>query len=478
MKFAILIIFALLIGSAGAIRLNQVTPSDYDVLNHTIENITIDNATLTNATIVGLETVTDSDQINWTPGIGAKLTNVTNGTAAQDAVTHSQLYNRSTNPRSIRSVGIHDPSADFNTDDYANDTTAILAAFSSLRNLPGEVVLGTGTFDMRYTQKSYHDTRGPIHISINLLSGQSLRGSGSGATVLKAHAAENFSMINISGNSLSISDLTIDANGAAQTDSSVDGDLCGIIGVGRSYITLRSVSVINSKREGFYLTNSGWINVDHCTAISCNRSGFECDALGYTNIVAFNAISCLDKGLRIVGGNTVGVVAPVSVIGGFFYGNQWGIETINARGVSITGSTCRGNSKDGILVYYINSGQYSDMVSIAGVSSFENNRHGIYLINARNCSISDSKCWNNNYALSENAAGIKLYQSSGCSLTANQCHDTRNSATWSQHYGILESNADGGSDYNIFLGNNCRGNAVDGYAPSGVHSIGLSSNLE
>jgi len=39
MKFAILLIFALLIGSAGAIRLNQVTPSDYDMLGYGLTNI-------------------------------------------------------------------------------------------------------------------------------------------------------------------------------------------------------------------------------------------------------------------------------------------------------------------------------------------------------------------------------------------------------------------------------------------------------
>ena len=57
MKFAILIIFSLLIGSAGAIRLDQVTPSDYDMYSH-------------------------------------KFTNMSNGSAMYDAMTVGQGWNK------------------------------------------------------------------------------------------------------------------------------------------------------------------------------------------------------------------------------------------------------------------------------------------------------------------------------------------------------------------------------------------------
>ncbi|MCK9571473.1 hypothetical protein M0R72_21165 [Candidatus Pacearchaeota archaeon] len=80
MKFIILFLsLTLLMGGASGLRLNQITPSDYDVLNHIIDNVTLTNATM------------ESDGIDWTSGIGAKLTNVTNGTAAQDGVPYSQV---------------------------------------------------------------------------------------------------------------------------------------------------------------------------------------------------------------------------------------------------------------------------------------------------------------------------------------------------------------------------------------------------
>jgi len=273
MKFAILIIFALLIGSAGAIRLNQVTPSDYDVLNHTIENITINNATLTNATIVGLETVTDSDQINWTPGIGAKLTNVTNGTAAQDAVTYSQLVASSSGnvPYQVHDYYIYNGSAivvknSANATIYSGSSLAagITAICAATGVGPAKVELGKGNFT--------------IDSMLHFVNKSHIRfvGQGIGVTTLAAKTNLNTHLVVFDGcNNITVEQFSINgkkANQAVNTSCNI------IFNYTRNFVA-HDIESYNANTKGIGITGSWYGEVYSCTFHDNYQEAVACASL-------------------------------------------------------------------------------------------------------------------------------------------------------------------------------------------------------
>lgn len=342
-------------------------------------------------------------------------------------------------------------------DGATNDRAAIQAAIDAASSAGGGIAyVPRGTFVVGTS-------------ALSVPSNVTLAGSGRLTTTLKtANSTQiNCVVLATSGDHQCVRDLTIDCNKANQSDSGTDGNQCGIYGSTNSSATIQTVTVKNSIREGFYISNGGWCYFGDLYAEACNRSGFEVDAMTYTDVVGFRALNGTTYGLRVVGaGSLATATGPVTVLGGMAYGNNIGLHVKFARGTRVVGFKARQNTDDGILV------QDSGDAAITGCVSDLNERHGIYLLAADNCQVVGNNCRNNNRLGAKSGDGIHLHTALDNVIIGNRCNDTQSTKT--QAYGIEEESA-ASNDRNLFMGNNLRDNNDGSLIVSGTNSVAVNN---
>ena len=114
-----------------------------------------------------------------------------------------------------------------------------------------------------------------------------------------------------------------------------------------------------------------------------------------------------------------------------------------------------------------------DVIDYGGVvvdgNIVEESQHSGIYIGTANVVVTNNICRNNGQ--SEEATymgrdGIRIYDATDVVVTGNRCYDDQTTKT--QEYGIIEV---GTSDYNLIVGNNCRGNSVGGISTVGTNTI-------
>jgi len=137
----------------------------------------------------------------------------------------------------------------------------------------------------------------------------------------------------------------------------------------------------------------------------------------------------------------------------------------NVTEIVISSQITTKSSQVGHGVQIVDSSDFA----IIGVISELNNKIGIYVNNSSNGLVSNCIAKNNGQGgETGNLVGIGLSGSSGCSdvlVIGNRCYDDQANKT--QATGINEYN----SDYNIIIGNDCRGNKTHAVQCVGAHTI-------
>ncbi|RLG84394.1 MAG: hypothetical protein DRO39_07515 [Thermoprotei archaeon] len=318
-----------------------------------------------------------------------------------------------------------------------------------------------------YIIESLVDVPGqPYKAGILLKDNTILEGSGIGATVLKLGDAVGGSVIAFeSVHRVAIMNLKIDGNKANNTDSGVDGDLCGIRGHASWGSVIRDVWIVNTVREGLYVTNCGWNCYEDVIVQYAGRTGIELDSPDYLTAVDLKALNNDLYGIELVGGATREELIA-TILGGEVYGNaHHGVHVIHTVGGEIIGITSRANGspdyrQDGILV------EDTEGLAIIGCHAYENYRCGIYVYSSDRVAVIGCKALNNNQAGYSDGHGIRLYDATYCIVKGNLAYD--NQDTPKQQYGVSE---EGASDYNLIIGNILKPNAVGGLTTVGTNTV-------
>jgi len=163
-------------------------------------------------------------------------------------------------------------------------------------------------------------------------------------------------------------------------------------------------------------------------------------------------------------------VSEVHVIGGMVDAVGDDCVTVTNSSKVVLSSLVTKNSQVGGGIHIYNS---SDFVVIGAISE-SNDRMGIYVNNSSNGLVSNCIAKNNGQGGEAGSLiGIGISGSSGCSgiiVVNNKCYDDQDTKT--QATGINEYN----SDYNLIVGNDCRGNNTHAIQYVGSHTI-VADNL-
>ena len=170
----------------------------------------------------------------------------------------------------------------------ADDTVAIQLAINAAYNAGGGTVyLPNGT----YLVGQRHLLVASVYTCLELKAGVRLVGqSREGATIKLAASVQACNVAaNTGANDCAVSNLTIDGNRTAQTESGQDGNQCGLFIYQCTRPVVHNVTIINAQRQGYYDSISTWANVNGVYAYNCGCEGFSCSNSfygSYSNIIA------------------------------------------------------------------------------------------------------------------------------------------------------------------------------------------------
>ncbi len=99
--------------------------------------------------------------------------------------------------------------------------------------------------------------------------------------------------------------------------------------------------------------------------------------------------------------------------------------------------------------------------------------NGVEFINCSDSKVIGNRIINNSLGMPGNYAGVYIENSQGIIVANSSIYDTNPQQSKMQGYGIMES---GSSDYNIYMGNIMRGNAVSPYKIIGTNDI-VTNNI-
>ena len=347
-----------------------------------------------------------------------------------------------------------------------SDAALVLRNSFSQLSAGGSVFLKKGTYVL--TSKTAITGR-TYSGSIILTDNQALIGECKSGSILKLGSAVGGNVVVIENGStiydIQIANLTINGTSGSQTDSGLDGDLCGIRGYIFQRSNIQNVHIYGCMREGLYVSDCQWNHYEDIQCDNCGGEGFNWDSEALSDGVNIRAYNNAKRGLYIVGGASQ-EAAWVTLLGGEASNNvQGGLTIYNAIGVSIYGFKAHRNGAvsswyDGI---YINN---STDIYLSDCQAYENYRAG-FLGNASSRVTINGGCSYNNRYDGIDLAGDGMYLD-GCQYWRVFGWDAFDSRTTkSQIYGIHSVTT---SDYNTFIACDVRDNG------SGTFSLSGSNN--
>ncbi len=422
---------------------------------------------------------------------------------------------------------VKDPAYGAVGDGVTDDSTAINAAITAANAAGGgNVIVPTGTY---------------IVNAISVKSNVTLKGMG-WSSILKHKAGSNSFAVYLatSAANAGIMDLKIDGNKANQSDGTScygfggDGgtpDNCfaincwitntvrsGIYYVGTRFRAINNVVdhiglSVGTGRTGIVVSGEtnpgGWSHIignyiEDCTEYNIKLYGYYATSDGtgqFKTIIANNVCRDSDEQAIYISNNKNIIVANnvidspaqygihiqsqadypsehISIIGntcrnstgysGILLQSFSGASAGIVRDVSIVGNTCEGNYGYGIYVL----GTLGTLTGITiGDNVLTGNRGaGLYMNTASHVAINGNVCRNN--GTSSSGYGIYGTAVADVACNGNVCTDDLSGY---QDYGIYSSSS---SSYWVIVGNNCRGNTVDGIYSAGTGNVVSSSNLE
>lgn len=250
-------------------------------------------------------------------GFGGTTTQVTNGQISYWSMSpSSDAATDTANVKDFGAVG----------DGLVDDTAALHAARDSA-SIGGEIFVSKGTYLVTGLTLSLANQRWRL---------------APGATI-KLKNASNATTVNVTADGIVIEGGIIDGNRANQTSNGY-----GILANSRTGLTVRGVTIQNTRLQGIYLSGTSKATIDYCTLVNCSQAGnqkqiYADDALGsYSNIRIRNCTvdgsTSTNGGIQIasitsgniatdvkVTGNTVTLgINAAPVLGIEFYSNSGG----------------------------------------------------------------------------------------------------------------------------------------------------------
>lgn len=343
------------------------------------------------------------------------------------------------------------------TDYSGTDATTVIQAAIDALTSGGKIFLRAG----EYVLSSVRPVTGVTYKTALLIESDGISIVGEGKkTVLKLGNNMNANVIDIEKAATSvydvlIADLAIDGNKANQTDTEIDGDLCGIRGHAFQRSSFQNLRIHDCKREGLYVTNCqlnyyGEIQCDHN-----DRAGFAWDSEAWSEGINIRGLTNGREGIHICGGATR-EIAWVTMLGGESVQNtMYGVYILNAIGVSIYGLKAYQNGNSTILDGFgiVNS----ESVYLTDCQAYHNYRAGVVVSGSERVSILGGTYYNNREnGASGNGFGVCLSNATYTRVIDIDAYD--NQTPKKQLGGVQEV---GTSDYNTVAFNDFRGNAND-----------------
>lgn len=359
------------------------------------------------------------------------------------------------------------------------------------------------------------DTTYPLTVE-PVISNNNILVTGDGAsTVLRVADSTAINALKVTGDDVTVKDLTLDGNTAGNTDGGNGALQNGVYSMNAERTTVANCSVINLVRRGIYTSGIGnnhrifgnYVNTpsdDHAAIMT------DDEYVIIANNILVGSGNNWAAGTEQSDGVTLYESLYCSIVGNT-------IKDFCRRGVYCveTGAVAGGHSITGNTIE--NSGEYGMLIA-AGQTVVSNNvvlaprKHGIYLdgygfacvgnyvfgsetqqgIAASGCwdgtisgntsdgnynagilvdngstdlTINGNLCKNNSQVGAGTSSGIDLNGATDITLLGNRCFDDQGAKT--QRCGIRVY---GGSDYVIIQGNACRGNQSSSYDVSGDHN--------
>lgn len=245
-------------------------------------------------------TLVNPSQINWTKTVGSQIHGVTNGTAAQDVVTYSQVYDNIYNVMSYGAVG----------DGITDDSAAIRAALNAAPD--GSIIL----FPPKYVYNTCS--------AINPTTWKGKHVLGYGATILRGADIE---LININQREVEIAGITFLADhGSSEaivnlstdygmlhfhdvvmnSSTAESGGWTGIKITGHGHQSEFSNIVIHSPLRGIYFVPAAadWITDTHWSGLAISQFGTAMEISGESSANIFDGVKIMHiKGIDATGIN-------------------------------------------------------------------------------------------------------------------------------------------------------------------------------
>lgn len=333
---------------------------------------------------------------------------------------------------------------------YVSDDASEVINYAIGQLLDGGVIyISQGTYVLK-SKTAIEGTSPTLYGAVVINSSNiTLVGAGINKTILKLDDGLGGNVIGVGANSsyTVISNLTIDGNKDNQTDTGIDGDLCGLfIKSGHNHDIIYNVMVINSTREGFYL-HGGWCTYMNLYAKNCGQNGIEIDANADCNIINLYSINAGLHGIEIYGGSTpretYNNICNLKVYGAQGYGIRIiKLKNGNIYGVNVNNCGLNGTEVHGVSV------EYCDNVTLGFLNVLDCQGCGIRVYNSNRIDVMNAKLVRNSKSGAGSYYALELNNSQYCKILANTVMDDQ--ATPTQTLGVGET---GTSDYNIIKNN-------------------------